>query len=910
MIGASSLNNSTSKCLILILLATAFVGFTELSYALQAKSKDLNVSDIIKVKPEKFRKKYLEQDSHERSLAKKLWIINKKRAWIEKPTGFAAQAIALVFPEKIEAVHKMVFDEQNAHFLNHRIRLEVSAGIDFYGTGVTGTFKLVDFIKKHQNNYQINVDEVAKFMQLNPRIVNGLAERAYIASYQYYTGLAALPDSSIRINFNGSQLRTWGIIEDRLNSYQQNHPIPMTYESLKNQPGFQEGVSKVILENLSPEEILKGPGPVRARLIEKGFNVSQLEKEFVKSNFAKVSVLTPKLAKQNLAQLTASKEEVLKAKERKLIEDIEKNVAALDKKDPSSKIEVAKAKEKIEALKRAPKQREHQRNVDAAKSNARSGAAILALVNPDLAKDMEDGLSAAIQVYDGVATMVIDGAITFDAMGTVAAGINLAIAVLSNKGPTAEEIIIDMLRDVLANQRQMLEMLYELDGKVNVMLHKLAKLDQSLERFEKNTTRNFIELKRQVDRLKFVQKDYATLLAADQKIFGLYEYIASEVKPISTAHSESDIVKCQDNWESCSKDSRTRARFKALESILHRIKTIGTITIANSLSFIQDEPIDTLKWTNITYHLSRNIGSRVGSLPSALSWLENHGTSYGSLSLRTENVKNIAHPDYFTLLLDLYVDNGTLMPQHRDAFDGDISVSEFVLQARKIEKASATLREASVIAVKVLKDKLTNILALNTLSLKNSAPVFPAFNSKETPDIHVSLKPAYKDYVLGLKAQQESLEIPFANLFKSSLREHISQSADELVSLAEQRNYHGAFVYLGNYLGMFTFNIESNPKQQGGQKHYETVCVTQDSGSDEGGGEREVCSQKPVGDVYHTYLSRVINSTVQASNYHSVIPFNYSLTVGAEMKLEVRKPDNAVYSSGPYRQVKFVSKEG
>lgn len=154
---------------------------------------------------------------------------------------------------------------------------------------------------------------------------------------------------------------------------------------------------------------------------------------------------------------------------------------------------------------------QHAAYVQQRMSDINSTAQIIALFNPELAQTVHDGATAMLQAFDGLKGLNLNGLNIAD-IGSLSGAIRLGVSLLGKSGPTADEVIMDLLGDVLRNQQEIIKSLSRIEGKIDRLSNDMAYLLE----FSKMSHEEVM------GKLSEIQQKLETI---DNRIIGLRQYV-------------------------------------------------------------------------------------------------------------------------------------------------------------------------------------------------------------------------------------------------------------------------------------------------------------------------------------------------------------------------------------------------
>jgi hypothetical protein len=138
--------------------------------------------------------------------------------------------------------------------------------------------------------------------------------------------------------------------------------------------------------------------------------------------------------------------------------------------------------------------------LETAVKNARDyGSAITAVASlvgksPDL-QNAAKAYNAGLDVYSAVGRMLINGALDPSGISAIASGIGIVANLIGPKGPSADERMIGMLSDILKTQREIIQQLKSIEGKVDLLDHKLDSILAQLANIDETVRVGIVDLK-------------------------------------------------------------------------------------------------------------------------------------------------------------------------------------------------------------------------------------------------------------------------------------------------------------------------------------------------------------------------------------------------------------------------------
>lgn len=306
----------------------------------------------------------------------------------------------------------------------------------------------------------------------------------------------------------------------------------------------------------------------------------------------------------------------------------------------------------------------HNRQVSNLQQTAQNAAQILYLFEPELASDIQSTSNAALRIYDGMNTMGINNAIDMASMANVAGGVGLAIALMNqNTGPSAEEIMFDMLNAVLENQKRMIAQLASIEDLVDKLQSDVDYLIAFAQKNQDITQSVLIELHADIEKISSKldsSRTYSREIAEAKEVLDLEitegTLHAEFRNPLSS--NRPGLLECFKDQDNCS--VHEKILFSDLKEHITTIvqyatdpKSIDNIIFKDERDIISVD-VSTIEGEFMDY----NAAERNGHLKGIIDWLN---VSRNALGLSTHYIADqshfdgVANPTLFTdTLVPLY----------------------------------------------------------------------------------------------------------------------------------------------------------------------------------------------------------------------------------------------------------------
>ncbi|MDN5215056.1 hypothetical protein QQ020_23445 [Fulvivirgaceae bacterium BMA12] len=323
-------------------------------------------------------------------------------------------------------------------------------------------------------------------------------------------------------------------------------------------------------------------------------------------------------------------------------------------------------------LQREAERREHKEDMRQAYDNLRAGISILGMFDENAAHEFESVGNAALQIYDGMKNIQIDGA-SLTSMGSIAAGINI----LTSMGRKRESAESKMLKQVLDNQKKMMAQLSEIHVGVKYVRHTLAYMISLMEHSQRRNDKEFLKINERLNDIqKGVYEDRETtkILEKEKK---LREIKSAKDKVLDSFHYESvgpihsELWKALQNPNNISKKADEKIR--EVHDVLSDIASLATSQLDSSKLnsvFTDKRDIGKLSVEELKYKIGgTTFYQDTGMLPGIGKWLRGNlavnfksSVIYGGDTLTANingsglDIKNLFDPDLFSDLFYEYVD--------------------------------------------------------------------------------------------------------------------------------------------------------------------------------------------------------------------------------------------------------------
>ncbi|MDN5215055.1 hypothetical protein QQ020_23440 [Fulvivirgaceae bacterium BMA12] len=386
----------------------------------------------------------------------------------------------------------------------------------------------------------------------------------------------------------------------------------------------------------------------------------------------------------------------------------------------------------------------HHQNVKKFHSYGYALSSALALFDPKTAKTISEANNAATKIYDGVGALKIADSFgksfDFTAFGNVASGVGIVVSLLKKNsgGASADEVMIGMLKQVLRNQKIIIEQLGELRQDVWYLqkdVQELLRLMEDHHNFVKEHLENIenhldkieqeIYESRDVNKIFQQQKELRDLSLEEAKLLETFLYgahspyhkeatdalVMSRNVPINGQTTIPNHIK--NKFEDLSKFGGKVAKYATVE--LENKKTNAIHTDYSDIEKLKlNEIKQKLDMSSAVVTDSSKINQYYGMVPKIGTWLGKHlkkghvqyvdslpskpdGHDLEKYKNRAKKNTGIPNPAIFTELMEQYVYLTQFMLVHDHNGDGvidhDFHIDEFGEDLARIEDAIDGMRE-------------------------------------------------------------------------------------------------------------------------------------------------------------------------------------------------------------------------
>lgn len=242
--------------------------------------------------------------------------------------------------------------------------------------------------------------------------------------------------------------------------------------------------------------------------------------------------------------------------------------------------------------------------------------------------------TATLSIYEGLGRMSINGFTDPQGIASVASGIGVLTSLMGPKGKTADEVIIDMLKEIIQTQREILGELRELNAKADIIDKKLDYITNKLSDLDNTLRYNFTEFRETLawyaheDELRNRQNTLAILNQAN------FSGIRTHIEELDGSPGATPEVRkyrgCIANPSACSPEASAHFELLNQDRIALRRTALEQL-VATPYYDDKDSIYDRDKngdqrysEENLRNKIAGTIEDRAGQIPSAASFLGNH----------------------------------------------------------------------------------------------------------------------------------------------------------------------------------------------------------------------------------------------------------------------------------------------
>ncbi|QTH64546.1 hypothetical protein J1N51_03475 [Psychrosphaera ytuae] len=486
--------------------------------------------------------------------------------------------------------------------------------------------------------------------------------------------------------------------------------------------------------------------------------------------------------------------------------------------------------------KRAIRLLQLEKKVDDYHKDLNGFVSIVALVDQEFAFKFNRAGKAYGKIMSAFGQYDIEGELNVRMLGDMASGIGIVLTLMSkNSGPTADEVIMEMLGEVLANQKLILEQLAEIEHKQAILESDLSYIISISAQQHKETLReltNIIERLDKISAARYQEMNYTRELFEEGILNDLKtrtNVLTKRVLDPSSAIFE-DIISCKQNKGMCSKQAVTHQ--KEVFDQLSRIVSYATDPdIYRGKIFSSPTPINDTKIMDWDYIFNEvSAAARIDQLEEISKWMNSEYLKDDTLrqkyrnpsisyvrTVDTDVYENLINPNLFiNVLLPEYLKMAVFYDRFDELF---IDSARLKAQFSKIEDSARESREAIPLARVLLEkygnkvyDHMMNYLELEPLAIEGHKNLLEFIQKRITNSLYRKLEQKEKVVKhLDPTANQDTFIAQNFPLLISLAAEDLNQLIDlELMkNLSNEKNKD--IVQLGEHFGLWRKVEEGRP---------------------------------------------------------------------------------------------------
>lgn len=500
-------------------------------------------------------------------------------------------------------------------------------------------------------------------------------------------------------------------VDDTIKKHSTSFPEAGTYDQLMAQtPGAADVLARL---NLSTDDIRK----IRNRelTVDEALAGKNLSREKVEetinlvfqqqTNIVAVTLnMAQKKDKTPRDQKVASLKEAIQKRDEALADKVDKSDAQIKQlQEQRDELDAEKVKLELE---------EHAEisNTARAYNSATTSVATLLLGDSEEIQDVSTAVNAGIDLYESVGAMIITGALDPTGIATAANAINMVSSVFGRKKSDPN---VKLLRQILANQKIMLEKLTSIETKVDVLLEKtneiIGKLDAMRIQIDQGFTQT-LETVNAIDRKALLRDQTFAQQALIRDEEGL---IGDALKPFreKTGFPYESAVECIID-KKC--NASAAEQFNKIYGTSGTLRAHAVRSLREDDAFVKIEDFRSSDLSALREDHSKQPEQMLGKLSSMAVWInEDIASSGGSNNapLNTGIYKRVPHPYYLTnFYIPQYVDLVTHLPENYKATGETPDGRDLIRALDDVKRPAIEARRAVPLAIDIYKARYKTML--------------------------------------------------------------------------------------------------------------------------------------------------------------------------------------------------------